>query len=160
MKHRPLLYLETSIFGFCFDEQPRNALRREAVLALFEQVRLGTLDAATSPLTFEELERTPEPLRTKLLTLLGNVRRLAADRHEVERLSLAYLAERVIPEEYTEDAEHVAFATACKADVLVSLNLKHLANEWAQRRISAVNLREGYQVLSIRTPEEVLEYED
>jgi hypothetical protein len=32
--------------------------------------------------------------------------------------------------------------------------------EWAERRIGAVNLREGYQVLRIRTPEEVLSYED
>jgi hypothetical protein len=62
--------------------------------------------------------------------------------------------------EFAEDAEHVAYATVCRVDVLVSLNLRHLANEWAERRICAVNLREGYQVLSIRTPEEVLKYED
>ena len=43
--------------------------------------------------------------------------------------------------------------------VLVSLNLRHLANEWAERNIGAVNLREGYQLISIRMPEEVLRYE-
>ena len=160
MKHRPLLYLETSVFGFRFDSEPRDALRREAVTALFEQVRLGILDAATSPVTFEELDRTPEPLKADLLDLLGSVRRLTADKDEVERLALAYLRDRVIPEQYTEDAEHVAYATVRKADVLVSLNLRHLANEWAERRVCAVNLREGYQAISIRTPEEVLEYED
>jgi len=160
MKHRPLLYLETSIFGFCFDQEPRNALRREAVAALFEQVHLGILDAATSSVTFEELDRTPEPLKSRLLALLDGVRRLTADKDEVERLALAYLSGGVIPEQYAEDAEHVAYATVCKADVLVSLNLRHLANEWAERRVCAVNLREGYQSLSIRTPEEVLEYED
>jgi hypothetical protein len=160
VKHRPLLYLETSIFGFCFDQEPRNALRREAVVALFEQIHLGTLDVATSPVTFEELDRTPEPLKSRLLPLLDGIRRLTADKDEVEHLALAYLNERVIPERYAEDAEHVAYATVCKADVLVSLNLRHLANEWAERRVCAVNLREGYQALSIRTPEEVLEYED
>ena len=160
MKHRPLLYLETSIFGFCFDQELRNALRREAVAALFEQIHLGTLDVATSPVTFEELDRTPEPLKSRLLPLLDGIRRLTADKDEVEHLALAYLNERVIPERYAEDAEHVAYATVCKADVLVSLNLRHLANEWAERRVCAVNLREGYQALSIRTPEEVLEYED
>ena len=121
---------------------------------------LGILDAATSPVTFEELDRTPEPLKADLLDLLGSVRRLTADKDEVERLALAYLRDRVIPEQYTEDAEHAAYATVCKADVLVSLNLRHLANEWAERRVCAVNLREGYQAISIRTPEEVLEYED
>jgi len=116
MKHRPLLYLETSVFGFRFDSEPRDALRREAVTALFEQVRLGILDAATSPVTFEELDRTPEPLKADLLDLLGSVRRLTADKDEVERLALAYLRDRVIPEQYTEDAEHVAYATVCKAE--------------------------------------------
>jgi hypothetical protein len=106
MKHRPLLYLETSIFGFCFDQEPRNTLRREAVAALFEQVHLGTLDAATSSVTFEELDRTREPLKSRLLALLDGVRRLTADKDEVERLALAYLSERVIPEQYAEDAEH------------------------------------------------------
>jgi predicted nucleic acid-binding protein len=130
------------------------------VAALLEQIRLGTMDAATSPVTFEELDQTPEPLKSKLLPLLDGIRRLSADKDEVERLALAYLNERVIPERYAEDAEHIAYATVCKADVLVSLNLRHLANEWAERRVCAVNLREGYQALSIRTPEEVLEYED
>jgi hypothetical protein len=36
----------------------------------------------------------------------------------------------------------------------------HLANEWAQRRLSAINLREGFRPLSIRTPEEVIKYEE
>jgi hypothetical protein len=48
MKHKPLLYLETSLFGFYFDTESRNASRREAVVGLFDQVRLGILDAATS----------------------------------------------------------------------------------------------------------------
>lgn len=46
------------------------------------------------------------------------------------------------------------------ARLAVSLNLAHIANEWAGRRINAVGLREGYPLLSIRTPEEVVRYED
>jgi hypothetical protein len=87
-------------------------------------------------------------------------RRVSANRDEVGRLATVYPRERVIPERFAEDAEHIAYATVCKADVLVSLNLRHLANEWAERRVCAVNRREGYRQLSIRTPEEVLEHED
>jgi hypothetical protein len=36
VKHRPLLYIETSVFGFYYDEEPRNALRREAVRTMFQ----------------------------------------------------------------------------------------------------------------------------
>ena len=159
MKHKPLLYLETSLFGFYFDTEPRNASRREAVAALFDQVRLGILDATTSSRTVLELNRAAEPLRSELLSLLADTRLLDVDDSEVERLAAAYLREGVIPEKEVEDARHVAYATVGRADVLVSLNLRHLANEWAERNINAVNLREGYQLISIRMPEEVLRYE-
>jgi hypothetical protein len=159
MKRRPLLYLETSIFGFYFDTEPRNVLRREAVSALMEQVGAGIVDAATSPVTLEEVGRTPEPLRTKLLALLDDVPTLAADREEAERLAGAYIRDGAIPEAHIDDARHVAYATVGRADVLVTLNLRHLANDWVERRIGAVNLREGYQVMRIKTPEEMLKYE-
>jgi hypothetical protein len=159
-KHRPLLYLETSVFGFCFDENPRNVLRREAAVALLRQVGLGLFDAVTSPLTFEELKRAREPLRARLLAAVRDVNQLRADKQEVERLAAAYIRDNVIPQAFADDAGHVAYATIGKADLLVSLNLRHVANERTERRIGAVNLREGYQLLRIRTPEEVLEYED
>jgi len=159
-KHRPLLYLETSVFGFCFDPEPRNAVRREAVATMLEQIRLGVLDAGTSPVTFHEFEDAAEPLRSKLLALLDNVRILPADDDEVERLAMVYIRERVISERDANDARHVAYATVCRADVLVSLNLRHIANERTERGVAAVNLREGYRPLRIKTPEEVLSYED
>ncbi len=39
------------------------------------------------------------------------------------------------------------------------MNLRHLANEWSERKLNAVNLREGYRLIGVRTPEEVLNYE-
>ena len=158
--HRPLLYLETSILGFCFDDEPRNASRREAVTSLLEQIRVGILNADTSPITFHESSQAAEPLRSRLVALLDDVTLSPADDEEVERLAGVYLREHAIPQQYADDARHVAYATVCKADVLVSLNLRHLANEWAERKVTAVNLREGYREIRIRTPEEVLSYED
>ncbi len=160
MKHRPLLYIETSVFGFYFDEEPRNALRREAVRELFRQVELGILDAATSPVTSAELAAAAEPLRTRVLALLVGVAPLRADEAEVTRLAEVYVKEGVIPPAEDLDARHAAYATVGRADIIVSLNLKHLANEWAERRLNAVNLREGYPLVSIRTPEQVVLYED
>ena len=159
-KHKPLLYVETSVFGFCYDPEPRNAVRREAVVTMFDQIRLGILEATTSSRTVLELNRTAEPLRSRLMSLLDDVRLLDLDDAEAERLATAYLREGVIPKDEVEDARHVAYATVGRADVLVSPNLRHLANEWAERNIGAVNLHEGYRLLSIRTPEEVLRYED
>jgi predicted nucleic acid-binding protein len=160
MKHRPLLYLETSIFGFYFDDEPRNSARREAVRTLFDQIDLGILSAVTSPVTADELAATAGPLRAKLLDLLEHVDELTLDEDEVRRLAASYLAEKIIPEDYSADARHVASASVAGVGLLVTLNLKHLANEWAERRLNSVNLREGYPLVSIRTPEEALRYED
>lgn len=160
MHHRPLFYIETSVFGFCFDREPRNALRREAVTTLLGQIRLGILYAGTSPVTFHEFEGAAEPLRSELLAFLDDVQLLPADDEEVERLAAVYIRDGVISAKDIDDARHVAYATVCRADVLVSLNLRHIANDRTERNVAAVNLREGYQPLRIKTPEEVLSYED
>jgi len=94
-----------------------------------------------------------------LLSRLADTQLPDVDDSEAERLSAAHLRERVIPEEEVEDARHVAYATVGRADVLVSLALRQLANEWAERNIGAVNLREGHQLISRRMPEDVLTYE-
>jgi len=57
VKQRPLLYIETSVFGFYHDKEPRNALRREAVRELLRQLDLGILKGVVSRLTLRELGR-------------------------------------------------------------------------------------------------------
>jgi hypothetical protein len=153
------LYLETSVFGFYFDEIPANSQRRQAVVELFEQIGRGLFHAVTSPVTVDELDRAATPLRARLLSLLEHVELLETERASVERLASQYLAEAAIPPHFADDARHVAYATIARCDVLISLNLKHIASEWIERKINSINLREGYPLLSIRTPEEVIVYE-
>lgn len=160
MKQIPLLYLETSVFGFCFDRKPHNVPRRQAAELLFRQIEDGVFQAVASPLTTSELNRAAEPLRLQMLELLEHVEELAVDPDEAERLAQAYIADGVIPAGFADDARHAAFASIAGADVLVSMNLRHLANEWAERKLNAVNLRERYRLIGVRTPEEVLRYED
>lgn len=160
MKRQPLLYLETSVFGFYYDDEPRNALRREAVRTLFRQLELGLLKAGVSKLTQRELSRTAGSNREALLSLVALVETLDFDNAEAERLAGQYVGEGIIPTAYAADALHAAAATISRCEVLVTLNLKHLANEWAERLVNSVNLREGYPPIRIRTPEEVLHYED
>jgi hypothetical protein len=50
----------------------------------------------------------------------------------------------------------VALATVSAVDVLVSWNFKHIVNLGRIRLFNAVNLEQGYGVIEIRTPQEVL----
>ena len=53
-------------------------------------------------------------------------------------------------------ALHVALATVSGADVIASWNFKHIVHYDKIRLFNAVNLREGYRLLDIRSPLEIV----
>jgi hypothetical protein len=67
-----------------------------------------------------------------------------------------YIRAGVVGEATRNDALHVALATLARVDVIVSWNFKHLVNVQKIRGFNAVNLREGYALIDIRSPKEVL----
>ena len=58
------------------------------------------------------------------------------------------------------DAEHIAIATINRVDVLVSWNFRHIVNLQKIRGYNSVNLKYGYSLLEIRSPLEVITYEE
>lgn len=116
-----------------------------------------------SGLVQDELGKAPRPYRERLLRLIDRYGSKAVEYDEDAAADLheKYLRARVTPGAPDDDAAHIAIATVAGVDVVVSCNLKHLANELAARRFLAVNILQGYSTsLSIRQPEEVIEYED
>ena len=57
------------------------------------------------------------------------------------------------------DCLHIALATICKVDVLVSWNFKHIVNLERIKEYNGVNLKNGYSVIEIRSPKELLKYD-
>jgi len=161
MKHS-IIYLENSIFGFYYDKRPENRSKTKATKILFEQIKGGLFEAFTSPLTIRELSAAPEAIKNKLLALIEDfgVKIINVDEDELEGLVKEYMNECIVPDEFINDARHVAYAVILRVDILVSLNLEHIANEWNARKFNAVNLKEGYSQLVIRTCEEVIHYGD
>lgn len=134
----------------------------QATRILFEQIKEGKFRAFTSPVTVREISVAPRPVRDKLLALIKDygVEVSTVDEEEVEFLMKRYMEQHIVPEEFEDDARHVAHATILKVDILVSLNLGHIVNEWSARKFNAVNLEEGYGILVIRSPEEAVYYGD
>jgi hypothetical protein len=58
------------------------------------------------------------------------------------------------------DAEHIAIATINRVDALVSWNFRHIVNLQRIRGYNSVNLKYGYPLLEIRSPLEVITYEE
>lgn len=68
---------------------------------------------------------------------------------------VAYIADAAIGSRMYADALHIALATVARVDVLVSWNFKHIVNLKRIHLYNAVNLKNGYPLLEIRTPREV-----
>lgn len=158
------LYLETSVFGFCFDEFEYNRTKKEMTEELFSQLANNQLNGYISDIVLQEIDKTPDlKLKQNILDLIKkiNLPIIEVDESEVSNLTNLYLSERVIPLKYENDAIHMAIATVSEVDVLVTWNCKHLANEIKIREIKSVNLKEGYtKGIDIRTPEEVIIYDE
>lgn len=80
---------------------------------------------------------------------------VCATTDEVRDLRVAYLAAAVLSQKWIDDATHVAAATVHGAQLLLSWNFKHLVHWQRERGFNAVNLRAGYQQISIRSPLEI-----
>ncbi len=72
----------------------------------------------------------------------------------------AYVAAGVITAKWADDAAYVAAATIANADLIVSWNFRHIVRFDKIRLYNAVNAMEGYRPLEIRSPLEVIDYED
>ena len=79
---------------------------------------------------------------------------------EAVLLADAYLLEKVVGKTSREDCFHIALATIHQVDILLSWNFKHIVNVSRIRGYNSVNYKLGHKILEIRTPREILSYEN
>lgn len=101
--------------------------------------------------------RSSEHVRFSLMSLVRQIRPLVLS-ESPESLSLAdsYVASRVIPASSRDDARHIAIAALAGCEALVSWNFKHIVNLRRKRLVHSVNIRLGYPLIELVSPEEVL----
>ena len=153
MKQR--IYIDTSVFGGYFDNE-----FAEYTQPLFERVKKGELKIIYSDLTEQELEPSPEKVRRLVRSLPVASVDFINVTAEAITLATQYIVENVVGKTSYEDCLHIALATIHKADYLVSWNFKHIVNVAKIRGYNAVNLKMGYAILEIRSPRDLIKYED
>ena len=153
MKQR--FYFDTSVFGGVYDIE-----FDEPTIQLFEKVKLGVVTCIFSDLTIGELDNAPQRVKDYFATLPVEYLELVHMTDESLVLARQYVAEKVIGETSFDDCVHIALATIHKADILVSWNFKHIVNVYRIRGYNSVNLRHGYSTLEIRSPKDIIDYED
>jgi predicted nucleic acid-binding protein len=148
-------YFDTSVFGGVYDKE-----FDEATLQLFERVHLGKVICVFSDLTETELSNAPETVRAHFKSLPKQHIERVMVTDEILALASQYVAAKVVGQTSFDDCIHIATATIYKADILVSWNFRHIVNVYRIRGYNSINIRSNYQSLEIRSPKEILEYED
>ena len=150
----PSLYIETTVPNFLFAE---DAPEKQAVTEeFFKWLKICRDELYLSELVLAELSRSPLPLRAKLLDAAARVDAIVLPiTAEAEGLAKRYVADGAIPARYRNDAVHVAIAVLNGLDVVVTWNMKHLANVRRIEAINRTNLILGLGPIRIHTPEEV-----
>ena len=147
--HRKLrVYADTSVYGGCEDEEFREHSRR-----FIGKCKAGEITLVTSYVVAEELERAPFAVREVPNLIPDENQHFLYRAQEIERLADSYMAAGVLSSKMRNDALHIAAATVAGVDIVVSWNLKHMANTERIRRYNEVNLRLGYTSVKIVTPE-------
>ena len=119
--------------------------------ALWLLKKAGRFNFVTSRLVFQEITHAPERVR-ELMRDTFTPEDVLERSAEAEELAQAYLAQKVVPAAYDDDARHVAICTIARIEYLVSWNFKHLANVRRESGFNAVNLLQGYPPLRILSP--------
>lgn len=149
------IYLDTSVFGGYFE--PEFELWTKI---LFNKIREGQYRLLYSRLTDNELIPAPENVKDLVLQIPDDYIEVIEITREAIELADKYIDEQVVGKTNRADCIHIALATLNNADILVSWNFKHIVNINRIRGYNSVNYRFGHQILEIRTPREILEYEN
>jgi len=155
---RKLVYIETSVVSY-FTARPSRDLmiagHQEATRKLWPKL---TEDYETyiSGLVYEEAGRGGKDQAQKRLEAIKPFRMLDID-DEARFLAENIIAGRGIPDEYPEDALHIAVAAVNGAEVLITWNFAHINNPFTRMIVRQIVENEGYACPEICLPEELLE---
>jgi predicted nucleic acid-binding protein len=149
------VYIDTSVIGGCFDQEFEEWSNR-----LFNDFKSGKRIAVVSDITLDELTDAPESVKNNFETIPEKSIEILASDIESRELADKYILEKAVSIKYYEDALHIAIATINQVSVLASWNFKHIVNLDKIRLYNSVNLKTGFSILEIRTPREILKFED
>jgi len=152
------VYVETTVVSY-FTARPSRDLmvagHQEVTRELWPKLTTE-YETYISALVYQEAARG-NPDQSKLrIEAVKPFRMLDID-EEARSLGEKIVAARGIPEEYPEDALHIAVAAVNGMDVLVTWNFAHLNNPFTRMMVRQIVENEGYFCPEICSPEELLE---
>lgn len=157
---KPKIYLETTVISY-FTARPsrdvviagRQEITRELWPRLFQE-----FDIYISALVLQEAAQGDTQAAQKRLEAIQDIPMLDIT-PSTQTLTQQLLAQHGIPQEYPEDALHIAVATMNGMDFLLTWNFSHINNALTRTRIRRIIEQAGYQCPEICSLEELGEEE-
>ena len=149
---RQRVYIETSIPSFyhTLRTDPESVARMHWT-RLWWSAYATSAELLSSAAVIAELERGASERVPARLALLSNVELLEIS-NEVREIVRIYIQRRVMPDDPTGDALHLALASFYHVDVLLTWNCQHLANPNKMEHIRLVNYELGLPMPVLTTP--------
>lgn len=157
---RKRLYIETTVVSYFTAKPSRDLMvagHQEATRELWPRLTI-IYETFISALVYEEASRGDPDQATMRLDALKAFRMLDVD-DEARALAEKIISGKGIPEEYPEDALHIAVAAVNGMDVIITWNFAHLNNPFTRLMVRQIVENEGYGCPEICSPDELLEVE-
>jgi len=148
------VYTDTSVFGGVFDDEFSMPSRE-----FFDLVQQGRFELIVSDICSREIYGAPHKVQSFFQEMLQKMRILSID-EEIVHLRNAFVSSGIVSEKWADDAGHVAAAIVGGADLIVSWNFKHIVHFDKIRLYNAISLLNSYNEIDIRSPAEVIDYEE
>jgi predicted nucleic acid-binding protein len=148
------VYVDTSVFGGVFDPEFEKESRQ-----FFEEVKRGIFIPFVSPIVRREVLKAPPIVRAWYDDVLAYSQFIEVTDEALELME-AYLQVGIVTPKYSDDALHVALATVNRCDKIVSWNFRHIVHSEKIRFYHALNLMQGYDLIEIFSPKEVIHYDE
>ena len=145
-------YFDTSVISGVFDTE-----FEEHSTILMERVKLGQIKAVISEVAEEEIMKARKEIRDFYKSLPKDSIEFVEITKDALLLADTYIAAKVVGKTSRSDCLHIGIATACKVDLLVSWNFKHIVNIYRIRGYNSVNTKLGFPPLEIRSPKDIVE---
>ena len=128
------LYLDTSVFGGCFDDEFQSDSER-----LLSAIHKKKAIVIISDVVLEEIGSAPQKVQSVVREIPKSQQLFVETTKEVITLRDAYLANKILTPKSTDDATHVALAAVNRADAIVSWNFKHIVRLDKMKQYNQVN---------------------
>ena len=150
------IYIETSVVSYLTARTSNNlVIAGHQVVTKYFWDKLDAANAFISELVLQEASKGDPDAAKMRLDAIENLKELEID-EDCKKIAKFLIENKAIPEEFPEDALHIAVATVHNMDVIVTWNFRHINNPVTRKNIKNVISEAGYNVPELCSPEEFL----